>query len=375
MTTYTLKLVSGVNYNLYNGATLVSDSDLATLFGSAGSAFFVFDFNSGTPTNTTSLTIVNSNSQAVITTTGLSGIAENTNFNGDWSASATAFDTFVKSPAAVLDEAQMSDLMGKIKGSGGIPTNATFWGASYDAVNNKVTGDLSYTKNNSTIKIVDTASSYPYFGSSHGAVLGNPNYTMVDVSESNGSGRLKLWSQNSSILVRGSSFDFYAQTKITNVKNPTNAQDAATKNYVDTNVGDLTTLTTTAKTSAVAAINEVNAKVLTTYSTTEQVVGTWINGKPLYEKILDLGALPNNTSKQENIAGGAKVMTISVEAYMYPDANSPWSAYARAIPYQSLTNSDAIGLYYSEYVVGVTTNYDATAFNAYVKVRYWKTTD
>ena len=113
----------------------------------------------------------------------------------------------------------------------------------------------------------------------------------------------------------------------------------------------------------------------TTYSTTEQVIGTWINGKPLYEKIIDLGALPNNTSKQENIAGGAKVMTISVEAYMYPDANSPWSAYARAIPYQSLTNSDAIGLYYSEYVVGVTTNYDASAFNAYAKVRYWKTTD
>lgn len=123
MTTYTLKLVSGVNYNLYNGATLVSDSDLATLFGSAGSAFFVFDFNSGTPTNTTSLTIVDSNSQAVITNTGLSGIAENTNFNGEWSASATAFDTFVKSPAAVLDEAQLSDLMGKIKeGGGGVIT-------------------------------------------------------------------------------------------------------------------------------------------------------------------------------------------------------------------------------------------------------------
>lgn len=115
MTTYTLKLVSGVNYNLYNGATLVSDSDLATLFGSAGSAFFVFDFDGGTPTNTTSLTIVDSNSQAVITNTGLTGIAENTNFNGEWSASATAFDTFVKSPAAVLDEAQMSDLMGEIK--------------------------------------------------------------------------------------------------------------------------------------------------------------------------------------------------------------------------------------------------------------------
>lgn len=119
MTTYTLKLVSGVNYNLYEGTTLVSDSDLATLFGSAGEAYFVFDFNSGTPTNTTDLTIVDSNSQAVITNTGLSGIAEDVNFKGEWSASATAFDSFVKLGGVAMDEAQLSDLMGKIKSMGG----------------------------------------------------------------------------------------------------------------------------------------------------------------------------------------------------------------------------------------------------------------
>lgn len=115
MTTYTLKLISGVNYNLYEGTTLVSDSDLATLFGSAGEAYFVFDFNSGTPTNTTDLIIVDSNSQAVITNTGLSGIAEDVNFKGEWSASATAFDSFVKLGGVAMDEAQLSDLMGKIK--------------------------------------------------------------------------------------------------------------------------------------------------------------------------------------------------------------------------------------------------------------------
>lgn len=142
-----------------------------------------------------------------------------------------------------------------------------------------------------------------------------------------------------------------------------------------------TTLSTPTNVAYVATANIQDGAVtaakasFTNYSTTEQVVGTWINGKPLYEKIIDLGALPNNTSKQENIAGGTKVMTISVEAYMYPDPNSSWSAYARAIPYQSLTSSNAIGLYYSEYVVGVTTNYNASAFNAYAKVRYWKTTD
>lgn len=33
------------------------------------------------------------------------------------------------------------------------------------------------------------------------------------------------------------------------------------------------------------------------YSTTEQRVGTWIDGKPLYQKTVDCGALPNNTIK------------------------------------------------------------------------------
>ena len=33
------------------------------------------------------------------------------------------------------------------------------------------------------------------------------------------------------------------------------------------------------------------------YSTTEHIIGTWIDGKPLYEKTVSFGALPNNTSK------------------------------------------------------------------------------
>lgn len=34
------------------------------------------------------------------------------------------------------------------------------------------------------------------------------------------------------------------------------------------------------------------------YSTTEQVVGEWIDGKPLYQKVVDFGALPNSTTKK-----------------------------------------------------------------------------
>lgn len=34
-----------------------------------------------------------------------------------------------------------------------------------------------------------------------------------------------------------------------------------------------------------------------TYSTNEQIVGKWIDGKPLYQKTINCGALPNNTVK------------------------------------------------------------------------------
>ncbi len=34
------------------------------------------------------------------------------------------------------------------------------------------------------------------------------------------------------------------------------------------------------------------------YSTTEQIVGRWIDGKPLYQKTVNIGTLPNNSNKK-----------------------------------------------------------------------------
>lgn len=55
----------------------------------------------------------------------------------------------------------------------------------------------------------------------------------------------------------------------------------------DTNVGSLSNLNTTDKTSVVNAINEVNTNQInsSTYSTDEIVIGTYL-GKPLYRKVI-----------------------------------------------------------------------------------------
>lgn len=204
MKTYTLKLktTSTTNYNLYDGTTLVSDSDLGTLFGSAGEAYFTFDFNSLTPTNTTSLTILNSQDTAVITNTDLSGIAEDKNFKGTWSASATAFDSFVLLPGRTLDEAELSKLAGIAK-EGKIRTLTT---ADYNYPTNnpnyvalwklpsgvyKITSNTYYTWDNSTSKKSHTTDLIVIIGNTGSGytnitIFGNAVPTQYMTNTSNG---------------------------------------------------------------------------------------------------------------------------------------------------------------------------------------------
>lgn len=109
------------------------------------------------------------------------------------------------------------------------------------------------------------------------------------------------------------------------------------------------------------------------YSTEEQVVGTWINGKPLYRKIVEFGALPDSAGKEVNLSiGGQYSRIVKIDAYMTKD--TPMTSYARPIPYNDGTNM--INFYWSEYICRISTNSSSfTQFNANIFVYYWKTTD
>ena len=113
---------------------------------------------------------------------------------------------------------------------GGIPTNATFWGASYDAVNNSVTGTIDFDTNETAAnkRLISTRLS---------------NQLIIQSRGTSGQINFNIGSNNTTAIVTSSGINMQDNKKIFRLADPTAAQDAATKNYVDTNlpsVGDAT---------------------------------------------------------------------------------------------------------------------------------------
>lgn len=106
---------------------------------------------------------------------------------------------------------------------------------------------------------------------------------------------------------------------------------------------------------------------LHTYSETEHRVGTWINGKPLYRKVINFGALPNNSEKIiahniSNIDTMITVRAISTDGLQ----KFPIPFVASNFIYIFATNSNI--------TIGDNSN-RSTFTTTYVILEYTKTTD
>lgn len=107
------------------------------------------------------------------------------------------------------------------------------------------------------------------------------------------------------------------------------------------------------------------------YSTTEQVVGEWLDGKPIYQKTINFGALPNNTTK--NVAHEISNLDYVVEMY---GVSSDGSIQA-CLPYvnpASLSNAVSIKINGSNIQI-VTASNMSTFTKTYITIQYTKTTD
>lgn len=110
------------------------------------------------------------------------------------------------------------------------------------------------------------------------------------------------------------------------------------------------------------------------YLTTEQVIGKWINGKPLYRKIIDLGTLPNKNTLLVP-AGLSNILPVKIYGSVLKNNVEMFP-----LPFvwgSTETVDNYCGLFYdiSNNQVYFRTNRDMSNYTGYAILEYTKTTD
>lgn len=134
------------------------------------------------------------------------------------------------------------------------------------------------------------------------------------------------------------------------------------------NEGTLSNLNTTNKTNLVNAINEVNTNDINskTYSTSEIVIGKWMN-KPLYRKVIDVGSHNWNTGDHTFPHNISNLGTVIKNQWIGFYNNKWYYAWDNLTTQNIIANSTNILIY--------CTSSGATFTQNYIILEYTKTTD
>ena len=105
------------------------------------------------------------------------------------------------------------------------------------------------------------------------------------------------------------------------------------------------------------------------YSTEEQIVGEWIDGKPLYQKTVSCGAMPNNTTKQ--VAHGISDIREVVDITGTFNNGTNFFDIPNPMPSGNYAKANVNKTY-----IEIETKSNLSAYTyCYVTLRYTKTTD
>ena len=113
---------------------------------------------------------------------------------------------------------------------------------------------------------------------------------------------------------------------------------------------------------------------LQTYSTSETNTGQiWIDGKPIYKKVINFGALPNATSKSvaHNISNLGFFTNISGIIYH----TTAKTYYPLPLQYKGSDSNYNVEVFANATSVSMSSNTDRSFYSAYVILEYTKTTD
>lgn len=118
---------------------------------------------------------------------------------------------------------------------------------------------------------------------------------------------------------------------------------------------------------------------LDNYSTKEQVVGTWIDGKPLYQKTITVTSITPSSSGLYSIECDLgdinDVFFAEGGTNLYKDSD-PYIRYM--IPYVHFDTNNLIGLFFNMSTSTIEVRASANqrvALSGYITIRYTKTTD
>lgn len=137
-------------------------------------------------------------------------------------------------------------------------------------------------------------------------------------------------------------------------------------------------LESTSATDALSAKQgkELNEKITrnSTYSTEEQAVGTWIDGKTIYRKVINFGTLPNATKKEvqhniSNISIFTKIEGIAIR--------NDETKFTQSLPlvYKNTEMFYNTALAVDNTTIEIQTDGDRSMFNGYVTLEYTKTVE
>lgn len=149
-------------------------------------------------------------------------------------------------------------------------------------------------------------------------------------------------------------------------------------NTNDDNMGLLNNLTTPNKSNLVGAINEVNNKF--NYSTSEQVIGKWIDGKPLYRKTITFTTtikINETTSIAHNIENAKNIFIDFSASFMEANiGESNYMSYGLPLIGYSGNISDKVYCYVNPTDINFYANGNwGENWTKHITLKYTKTTD
>ena len=158
-------------------------------------------------------------------------------------------------------------------------------------------------------------------------------------------------------------------------KSNTNYDYEWTNNEATVEVIDNLTSTDTTKPLSANQGRLLNQKL--NYYIEEVEVGKWIDGKPIYRKVIECGNLANNTSKTVSCNIGANIVDQMVkQSFIWYDStdkawrnDSRWDSTSIHIEYHYKTSNDVI------WINSLGTDWSGRTTKAYAILEYTKTTD